>query len=72
MGVWLDSQKPRLSDRTQLIEVVCDALAASGQDPGQEFVIIHEVSNSLFLMLKYVYEHVAKPSQVNMKDSFQR
>ncbi|XP_014271688.1 ectopic P granules protein 5 homolog isoform X2 [Halyomorpha halys] len=43
MVQWLDSQKPRMSDCSQLIDLVGKALASSGQTQEPEFVMIHEV-----------------------------
>lgn len=41
----MESQKPRLSERSQLIELVGQALSSAGQSPPQDYIMIHEVSD---------------------------
>ncbi|BES95244.1 Ectopic P granules protein 5 homolog [Nesidiocoris tenuis] len=71
VGAWLVSQKPRLSDRSQLLEIVTDALAASGQDPAQEFIMIHEVLRRQLcvIMMSDCSQHLPQMLELLLKHS---
>jgi hypothetical protein len=48
---WLARKRPLLRERSQFIETLGEALAASGKDPPQERMILHEVCILLFIYL---------------------
>ncbi|XP_014245821.1 ectopic P granules protein 5 homolog [Cimex lectularius] len=54
IGLWIETQKPRSSDRSVLIDLVGQALASAGQTPHQEFIMIHEVLRRQFCLLMMV------------------
>lgn len=43
MSQWLSMRRPRLVERSQLIELIGKALAMAGQTPSEDKLMLHEV-----------------------------
>ncbi|XP_073995330.1 ectopic P-granules autophagy protein 5 isoform X2 [Rhodnius prolixus] len=71
MGLWMESQKPRLSERSQLIELVGQALSSAGQSPPQDYIMIHEVLRRQLcvLMMHDAPQHYNQVISVALKHS---
>ena len=57
---WLVTRRPRLSERSQFIELVGKALTTAGLNPEEDKLILHEVKLFLFLNIFEIFALLIK------------